>query len=208
MKLFQDDLIKNLPDCYNKKPTSNNYKLMQLIQYDRDKFKEELEILWNSLDIDKADTYTLNLYGDMVGQQRGLADDEKYRILIKTKIARNMCCGDYNSIVQCICQILNCSPSEVLIEEKEEPCVVEATKIPLGKIIEAEMTATQFTQILKTLLPAGISLNTSVYGGTFEFSDLEYEASQTAGFCQNEGDNYGGYFGVLSEEENQTVLPI
>lgn len=208
MKLFQDELIKNLPDCYNKNPNSNNYKLMQLIQYDRDRFKEELEDLWNSLDLDKADTSTLNLYGDMVKQQRGLLDDDKYRILIKTKIARNMCCGDYRSIVNCICQILDCTPSDVHIIEKDEPCVIYASQIPLRKIIEADMTATQFTQILKTLLPVGITLDASVYGGTFEFSDLEFEASQTAGFCQNEGDNYGGYLGVLSEEENQTVLPI
>lgn len=208
MKLFQDDLIKNFPDCYNKKETSNNYKLMQLIQYDRDKFRSVLDELWKSLDIDNADTYTLNLYGDMVGQQRGLSTDEQYVLLIKTKIARNRCRGNYDSIVDTVCRILNCQPSEVFFEEQEEPATVIAKEIPLDKIIHADLSPTQFTQILKSILPAGITLETSVYEGSFAFADTEGVVSASGGFCQNEGDTNGGYFGVLSDEDNKTILPI
>lgn len=208
MKLFQDDLIKNLPDCYNKEHTSNNYKLMQLIQYDRDKFKAVLNELWQSLDIDNADSYTLDLYGEMVGQQRGLATDEQYVLLIKTKVARNHCCGDYNSILETVCRILNCSPSDVLFEEEQEPCAIVAKKIPLETIIHADLTPSQFTQILKSLLPVGVRLEASVYEGTFVFASIEGETSVDGGFCQNEGDTTGGYFGVLSSEQSETILPI
>lgn len=208
MKLFQEDLIKNFPDFYNKDPTSNNYKLMQLIQYDKDKFRAVLDELWKSLDIEQADTYTLDLYGDMVGQKRGLATDEQYLILIKTKIARNRCSGNYSSIVDTVCRILNCSPSEVAFEEQEEPCTIIVKEIPLERIIHADLTPSQFTKILKSLLPVGITLEASVYDGTFSFADSENVASTDSGFCQSEGDTSGGYFGVLSGEENETILPI
>ena len=207
MKLFQDDLIKNLPDCYNKERNSNNYKLLQLIKYDSDKYRDLLNELFECLDLDSAKGYTLNLFGEMVGQKRGLATDEQYLILIKTKIARNRCKGDYLSIVDCLCRILKCKPSDILVENDDKPATVKIAKIALDTILLADMTPSQFTQLVKSMLPAGVALESSVYAGTFTFSDSEDEASMTEGFCQNEGDDYGGYFGVLSEDNAGTVLP-
>lgn len=206
MKLFNENYIKNLPDCYNKEATSNNQKIMQLIRYDEDNFQSVLGELWNSLDLEQAKGYTLDLYGDMVGQDRGKATDEQYLLMIKTKMARNRCGGNYQSIVDCICMILNCQPSDVFLSEDGNS--ITADKIPLGSIIAADLTPNQFTLIMKSLLPAGVILENSLYAGTFEFASGEGEASQDAGFCQNEGDNYGGYFGVLSDDNADTILPI
>ena len=208
MKFFQEDYIKNFPDFYNKKQTSNNFKLMQLLQYDAEQFRAVLQELENSLSLDDATGYTLNLYGDMVGQNRGLATDEQYLVLIKTKQARNSCKADYKSIVSCLCRILNCEPKEILLEELENQCAVKLADIPLEKLLAADLTANQFTQILKSLLPAGVRLEGSLYSGTFTFSDAEMEASTDAGFCQNEGDDTGGYLGVLSDDATEIVLPI
>lgn len=208
MKFFQEEFIKNFPDCYNKQPTSNNYKLMELLKYDNEKFRMVLQELADSLNLENATGYTLNLYGDMVGQNRGLANDEQYKVLIKTKLTRNRCNADYKSIVNCVCQILNCSPSDILLEEIENQCAVRAEFVPLEKILAADLTPSQFTQILNSLLPAGITLESSLYSGTFMFSDSEMEASTDAGFCQNEGEDYGGYFGILSDDESTVVLPI
>ena len=208
MKFFQEEYIKNLPDCYNKKPTSNNYKIMQLLKYDDEQFQSVLQELKDSLSLDNAKGYTLDLYGEMAGQKRGLATDEQYKILIKTKIERNRCNADYKSFVRCICRILNCGATEILLEEMEAPATVRMVYVPLDKILAADLTTSQFTQILKSLLPAGITLESSLYSGTFMFSNSELEASTDAGFCQNEGDEYGGYFGVLSDDETDTVLPI
>lgn len=206
MKLFNEDYIKNLPDSYNKDPTSNHSKIMQLLRYDEDAFRSLLAELWASLDLDQAKGYTLDLYGDMVGQNRGQATDEQYLLLIKTKIARNVCGGDYQSIVDCICAILSCHPSEVLLEENGNS--VSPASIPLGAIIAADLTPSHFTQIMKTLLPVGVTLESGLYAGTFTFASAEGEASTDAGFCENDGDDYGGYFGILSDDENETVLPI
>lgn len=208
MKFFQEEYIKNLPDCYNKEPTSNNYKLMQLLKYDAEKFRGVLQELDDSLSLDDAKGYTLNLYGEMAGQKRGLATDEQYLVMIKTKQERNRCKADYKSIVSCLCRILNCQPSEILLEEIEPSGTIRAAFVPLEKILEADLTTGQFTQLLKSLLPSGINLESSLYSGTFTFSNIEMEASTDAGFCQNEGDDYGGYFGVLSDDEADVVLPI
>lgn len=207
MKFFQEDYIKNFPDFYSKDKNSNNYKLMQLLKYDRDKFLGILKEIDDSLDLEKATGYTLNLYGDMISQNRGLANDSQYLFMIKTKLARNRVNSDYKSIAKCICLILDCMPSDIYIEELPNS-KVRLGDIPIDKIIKADITPNQFTQIIKSMLPAGITLETSVYSGTFAFSDVENEETMDAGFCQNEGDNYGGYFGMLSDEENEKVLPI
>lgn len=208
MKFFQKELIKNLPDCYNKEPNSNNHKIMQLLEADEEKFKSVLQELVDSLNLEDATGYTLNLYGEMAGQNRGLATDEQYLLMIKAKQERNRCNADYKSIVNCVCRILNCEPQEIFIEEMEEPATVMLAEIPLDKIIASDLSPVQFTQLFKTLLPAGVKLESSLYSGTFTFSNMENEASTDAGFCQNEGDDYGGYFGVLSDDESETMLPI
>lgn len=208
MKLFQDEYVKNFPDRYNKEKTSNNYKIMQLIGHDDVQFQSLLKELSDSLDLDLARGYTLNLYGDMVGQNRGKANDAQYLMLIKGKNARNHCTGTYPSIVECLCMILGCEPSQVFLEDAENPANVVLSKIPLEMIIASDFTPNQFTQLVKTLLPAGVGLESSLYEGTFEFSEGEGVASTTAGFCQNEGDTTGGYFGVLSSDEQETILPI
>lgn len=208
MKLFQQNYVKNLPDRYNKEKTSNNYKIMQLIGYDDVNFQKLLEEISDSLNLDSARGYTLDLYGDMVGQNRGKANDAQYLLMIKGKNARNHCTGTNSSIVDCLCMMLNCEPSEILLEDSENPAKAVLTKVPLGNIILSDFTPNQFTQLVKTLLPAGVELETSLYEGTFEFSDSEDEMSDTKGFCQNEGDTYGGYFGVLSDDKNETILPI
>ena len=208
MKLFNEDLIKNLPDYYDKSKTSNVYKFLQLIGYNYGKLKDTSQELDDSLDLEKATGYTLDLYGAMVGQNRGLATDDQYRIMIKTKIERNRCDGSYPGITNCICRILNCKPSEIYLEDSDNDCAVSIEQIPLAAIIGAEFSPSQFTMILKSLMPAGVALESGLYSGTWEFADTENSYAPDNGFTQSEGGNIGGYFGVLSDSSDDAVLPI
>ncbi len=209
MKFFQEDYIKNLPDCYNKKTSSNNYKLCQLMKYDKEKFRQTLLELDDSLDLEKASGHTLDLYGQTVGQNRGITTDAQYRVLIKTKIERNRCNSSYKSIINCICRALNCNPSDVLITEQPTPCTVMLRNVSLETVLKADFTPYQFSQIIKSLMPAGVDLEGSVYAGTFEFADGENVASTTAGFRETETDEtMGGYLGALSDDGEQITLPI
>lgn len=119
MKRFDENYIKNLPDCYNKDPTSNHSKIMQLLRYDDDNFRSLLEELLDSLDLDKARGHTLDLYGEMVGQNRGVATDEQYLVLIKAKIERNRCEANIQSIANALCRTLNCEPSEFCLKDSD-----------------------------------------------------------------------------------------
>lgn len=208
MKLFQEELIKNFPDYYNKEPTSNNYKLMELIKYGNGKYQTLLEELEKTLDLETASGYTLNLYGDMVGQKRGHATDEQYRVMIKTKMAQNRCTGSYPSIVDCLCRVLNCDSSKILIEEREEPCTVALSKIPLEVILNAAFTPQQFVQLVAMLLPAGVKLDSSSFEGTFEFATYADEYDENKGFGNIE-QTIGGYIGMLaSTGEESPILPL
>lgn len=162
----------------------------------------------NSLNLNNARGATLDLYGKLVGQSRGLATDEQYILLIKTRIMRNLANGSNKGVVDALCAILNCKQSQVHITDTDNPCEVLIT-VPLGSIIEAGLTVKQFNQLVKSILPVGVVLSANtIYEGTFEFSAAENEQNETAGFCDVEGGTIGGYFGALSSEENETVLPI
>lgn len=208
MKLFQETHIDNLPDCYKKDKESNNYKLLELSDKNVDAFRECLISIENSLNLNNAKGATLDLYGKLVGQSRGLATDEQYILLIKTRIMRNLANGSNKSITDALCAILNCQQSQVHITDTDNPCEV-LISVPLSTIIEAELTVKQFNQLVKSILPVGVVLSANtIYEGTFEFSAAENEQDETAGFCDVDGGTIGGYFGALSSEENETVLPI
>lgn len=209
MKDFQEEYIKNLPDCYRKDKDSNNYKILQLAGHSVEGIKEVLTDIDGSLDLNKATGKTLDLYGDMVGQSRGRANDKQYLMLIKTRIMRNLANGSNKSVVNCLSSILNCDPSEISIKDTpNKPCTVTISNIPLQTVLEADMTTTQLLSLIKTLMPVGIVFETVSFDGTFSFSDSENEQSTTEGFCDVEGGTIGGFFGLLSSDEDNTVLPI
>lgn len=208
MKSYQDEPVKNLPDAYRKDKESNNFKILEVERVAVQDLRDALSEVEKVLDINNAYGKTLDLYGERIGQSRGAATDDQYLIMLKAKIMQNISNGSYKSVVDSICYMLSCDPSAIYIAEKEEPCVVEIVSIPLEIIIASGFSTSQITQIIKQLLPVGISVETVLYEGTFEFSDEEYEAGETSGFSEAEGGEIGGYFGMTGSDENETILPI
>ena len=201
--------IKNLPDAYLKTPDSNNYKILELERYECEKLRESLRDVDEILDIDKATGATLDLYGERVGQARGQATDEKYRLMIKAKIARNLSNGTYPSVIRALCQTFSCDPSEVWIINGDEPCSVKILSFPLLAVGEAGLTVSQTLAIVESLLPICISITSYVFDGTFQFSDVEDEYDENAGFADAEHGNIGGCFGLASSDnDDDTILPI
>lgn len=202
--------VKNLPDAYKKTNDSNNYKILEMERLAGEYLMERLQAIDNILDVNNATGKTLDLYGERVGQARGLADDEKYLLMIKAKIMRNLSNGSYTSIVDAICATFDCPPEEVYIKESEnKPCTVESVELPLERIVEAGLTASQAIQIIESLLPTGITLEFQFYEGTFEFGETEDEYDETKGFAISEEDqSIGGYLGYVSGDKNEEILPI
>lgn len=217
MKEFNyENQAKNLPDSFAKGTDSNNYKILSVEKYAVDDFKNDLKAVFNSLDLngkdenDKPYVYgkTLDLYGEMLNQPRGIATDAQYLILIRAKIMRSLSGGDYPSVIQAICSTFDCEPSQVYIKETDEPCTVEAVTIPLNVLNKVGLTKTQTIELIKTILPVGVKLVTTLLEGTFEFSSQTNEMSNTAGFGDLTDENVGGYFGDLVGDEAEKPLPI
>lgn len=202
----REDYAKNLPDAFSKAKGSNNARILELAKTAVDELREAVRAVYDSLDIDKATGKSLDMFGDMVGQNRGAATDEQYRAMIKSKICRNLANADHNSIVRAICVVFGCEPQEVLLVESEAPCAVTVEALPFGALNKSNIDAQTAIKIIAGLMPAGVRLESLNFTGTFEFAATAAEYDANKGFG-NEGQTLGGYFGLLSDSEGSN-LPV
>ena len=202
----REQLARNLPDAYSKGRESNNAKILEIEKSAIDRLREEITGIYEALDLDNAKGVTLDLYGEMVGQERGVATDEQYLILIKNRIIRNFSNADHNSIVNALSMTFGGDPSDVLLTEHDDPCKVTVEGLPLYKINESNLDVKTAVQIVSGLMPAGVYLEAIEFSGTFEFSADALEYDETAGFADEEG-TLGGYFGLLSDGSGSN-LPV
>ena len=203
----RDDLAKNLPDAYRKDPVSVNSRILRIEKCAMDDLRTMLRSIDDSLDLNLATGATLDLYGEMVGQKRGKATDAQYRSLIKMQIVRNFTHGDYNSVVELLAMILNCSPTEIVLAEEADSCRVRVANLPFDKLNEMALDTTTVRHIIKEIIPVGIYLESVSFAGTFEFSggtELVYDAA--AGFA-DDAQTIGGYLGAMFEGETEE-LPV
>lgn len=162
-------LVSLFTDHFRKDEESNTYKLMQL-------FSDELQLLeetnnriieWRN--IDKAEGKALDLIGQNVVQPRGTATDEVYRIMLKTKIARNLADGTLNGLITAIAYVLQVDKREIKVTEMwdllNQPACIAVEAIPLDKINNAGLTANEFEDILRSLVSAGVKLLLMSSGG-------------------------------------------
>lgn len=162
-------LVSLFTDHFRKDEESNTYKLMQL-------FSDELQLLeetnnriieWRN--IDKAEGKALDLIGQNVVQPRGTATDEVYRIMLKTKIARNLADGTLNGLITAIAYVLQVDKKEIKVTEMwdllNQPACIAVEAIPLDKINNAGLTANEFEDILRSLVSAGVKLLLMSSGG-------------------------------------------
>lgn len=201
----RENLAGNLPDAYRKDSGSNNYKILAVEKSEMDRIRQNHAALLDSLDLDKAAGHTLDLYGEMVGQERGAATDEQYRVMLKAKIRRNLANGDFNSILNAISATFGCQPSEISLVEEDQPCSVRIDSLPFEALNASNIDAHTAVQIIGRLMPVGVKLDSLNFSGTFEFggSEMEYDAEK--GFADQE-QTIGGYLGYVSTGE--VLLPV
>lgn len=204
-----DNLAKNLPDAYKKDSKSNNFKILEIERRANNDLRQTLEEIEGMLDIDKATGATLDLYGKRFGQPRGKASDSQYRMMIKSKIVRGLSSGSYKDVVDALCFTFGCNTSDILIVESPEiPMVVTVERAPLEHIIRAGFSTEQAMQLIKSLLPVCITLESAVFNGTFAFGENEGEYNAEQGFGETTDGEIGGYLGWMSSEESTDYLPL
>lgn len=202
--------VLNLPDAYKKTNESNNYKILNIEQDINQQIRQDLNDISDILDYDHAIGNTLDNYGYRVGQLRGQADDEKYLLLIRAKILRNLSNGTISSILTSLKETFRCEYSDIeLKEHKRESCYVSIISLPLSVINEMGFTANQVIAMIRGLLPVGIYLETLLFEGTFSFaSGSEWIYDENTGFSDIDSPELGGYLGVIEGEKYNDDLPI
>lgn len=192
---------------YSSKPDSNIAKLIAILAAELDKVKGTFEKMDEWRDIEKAKGQTLDLIGTNVNQYRGVSTDEIYRILIKSKIARNLSTGDIDTIIEVLSIALDTDPSDIVLQEEENKAAISVVKIPIERLNEVGMSGAQFGLLVKKVVAAGIKVQQVELSGTFSFaSGNVMEFDPDAGFADLE-ETVGGYFGEVFEP-NQYELPI
>lgn len=223
--------INLLPDAYYKGKNGNNFKLLSLNEQCAEALFNDINEV-GDIDLETATGKTLDLLGDTVGQLRGKLDDDQFRLMIQNKIGRNLCQGDYNSVVELITQMLGLNTGEVVLRDSDEPCRVTIDTIPLERLVEKGFTAEQATVIIEQLLPVCVRLANAEFEGTFEFGEEEitYEMLENKTYSELEEHTYedlenaeidldagfadeeqtiGGYLGFIKDDDtNDFKLPL
>lgn len=205
--------VERLPDCCRKDEDSNNHKLLELERLATEELRLDIKAVLDSLDLNQANGNTLDLYGDMLGQRRGLLNDEQYRYMILARIGRNVVQGDYNSVMSTLILMFGSQAGDITLDdlevvEGERPCVVRLTKFPVYVLINAGFSSRQAVAMIESLLPVCVTLSADNFEGTFEFADTADVYDEQAGFG-NIGQTIGGYLGLyLGDDDKIPVLPI
>src|ERR1044072_5972294 len=167
------DMLRRFTDAYNKDPESNLGKLISIMHSQMAVLDNTLQEIDKRRDINYASGETLDRIGTNVVQDRGAATDEIYRVLIKSKIARNFSTSDTNTIIQVLSLALDAEPNEIKIKakwndpEEPEPAAIRLIKVPTRRLNEVGISPVQFGQIIQQTVAAGVRVAEIELTGTF-----------------------------------------
>lgn len=193
-----DDSLLRAPHTYSKELQSIWGKLLCILTGEIDRLKNLAADIRLVRDIDQTNGTNLDLIGANVQQERGKVSDPLYRVLIKTKIARNINEGNINNLISVISLALGCQEEEVLIRERWE---LNPPK-PAGLVIEVPcaalnaigMTPEQFTSLMDRMVATGIGV-AALYAGSFSFSGVPDQPENDPEFGFDRG-VLGAYFSL------------
>lgn len=202
--------IKQLPDAFNKLPDSNNKKLLDINYNALYELKNDISSVYDMLDLEYAFGKILDLYGNMLGQTRGRLNDIQYRVFLRGIIAKNLCRGDYASVIEAVSLIFNCDKSAVSFEEiEDEICVVYARKLPYAVISMSEFSAKEAIELIEDILPVTVRLKADNLEGTFEFGETEDILNgEITGFSEDLKGLKGGHFGAIYGFDDTKGIPV
>jgi hypothetical protein len=207
-----NDVLGKLSDHFKKNPDSNLGKVFTV-------FSEQLKDIevtnttireWKS--IDNAKGYGLDVIGKELNQPRGIATDEIYRVLLKSKNARNRSNGDINTMIRVLALALNTEYENILIREQwndpvdPQEAAISLIELPIKQLNEVGLEPSQFAAIVKRTAAAGVKVSAIELTGTFEFGSTLTTDSEK-GFSDINGTT-GGYFGAVFVSGQNQELPL
>lgn len=208
-----DNIMSRFVDYFDKRPDSNLSKLISIFSEELMNFKETNDRILEWRSIDQAQGEALNLIGENINQARGAANDEVYRILLKSKIARSLSDGSINMIIQVLSIALSTEPSEIKIVEKwtdsstPEPAAISVIELPIAALNAAGLDPVQFGRIVQRTVAAGVKVDAINLEGTFEFGPTAIVTDNSKGFGDIE-QTIGGFLGAVYSPSTNQDLPI
>ena len=149
----------------------------------------------------------------MLGQRRGLLNDEQCRYMLFARIGRNIVQGDYQSIMNTLVLMFGSQQGDITLDdldlkEEETPCVVKLSKFPISVLMSAGFSSRQAVPMIEMLLPICVTLSADNFEGTFEFAQFDKEYDESSGFADI-AQSIGGYLGLLlGDDDKIPILPI
>ena len=207
------EIISLFTDYFKKNEGSNLYKLVSLFSSELERIKETNKLIVEWRDIDKAQGKALDLIGENINQSRGVATDEVYRVLLKSKIARNLSDGTINTIINVISIALSTDKKSIKIVEgwtdvlNPEPASIKLMEMPLEAINRAGIDSANFVRIIQKTVAGGVKVQSIELNGTFEFGDTSLAIDNSKGFADIDGTT-GGYLGAAFNPSTEQDLPI
>lgn len=207
-------LIEMLTDNYNKNPASNISRLLAIVEAEHDEVLETLQVVESWQDLDRALGRALDRIGFDVQQFRGLASDEVYRILIKSRIARNASDGTINTIIRVLSTALDIAPADIGIIETysapdPEPAALSVIKAPLGGLLRTGLTGQQLGVMIAKTAAGGVGVKSVELYGTFQLSSIAnvLETDPAKGFANLEMTT-GGTLGMAYNPGADVEFPL
>lgn len=186
------------------------YNLVSLFADELVLLKDTNDLMQSWRDIDKARGKTLDLIGENINQDRGTASDEVYRILLKSKIARNLSDGTIDTIIQVIATALSADLNEIKLREswEDNPDALPSIRLmqmPLKRLLESGMDPLNFVRIIQKTVAAGIRVEQIELMGTLR---LTAGPGTVANGLSDIDMTVGGTLGAIYSNEKMNELPI
>lgn len=206
------EIVSLFTDHFRKDDGSNIYKIASLFSDELQLTKETNDLILEWRDIDKAQGKALDLIGRNINQFRGVATDEVYRILLKSKIARNLSDGTIDTIIEVIATALSADKSEIKIKEgwevgKYDRPSIEMMQLPLVRLLESGIDPINFVRIIQKTVSAGVKVETVELEGTFELGTVALQQDTDEGLSDIDMTT-GGTLGAMYSTDDIVQLPI
>lgn len=196
MNDFEDRAyVKRLPDAYDKRPESNNNKLLQINEVAVKALYADISEVVGMLDLDNAFGEILDDYGEMFGLYRGTLNDKQYRAVIKANIAANISKSDHMSVMRGLDYIFGKGNMQIS-EVTDSIATVRLKDMPYENLLETGLNADQIKELTKKLIAIGVQIEASYFWGTFEFGSIPEEYDECKGWGNIE-QTIGGYLGTV-----------
>ncbi|WP_028545753.1 hypothetical protein [Paenibacillus taiwanensis] len=167
---------------------------------------------WKS--IDNAEGAALDMIGGNLGQPRGQATDEVYRMLLRSKLARMNASGNLNSVIEVLALALNTSPDEFRLSERyndlfePEPAAIHVNEVPYEKLNSVGLSPGQFVSLVEKLVAAGVRVGQVELMGTLALASLSDTLESSDYGLADEAMTVGGTLGDLYVPGNDYELPM